>query len=188
MKRQLNLASEPFRRNRAILIGSAFVGLLMLTTLGMLLFLVQTGRENVRETQDALTRVDSQVAAVNREQGALDRTIRQPGNDILLDRSILINALISRKAISWTHIFSDLETVVPWNVRILSIRPQVNAKNQLFLDMTVAADSPEQVIAFIVKLEGSDVFGSTAVSGITPPTQNDPFYRYRLSVNYAQKL
>jgi hypothetical protein len=73
-------------------------------------------------------------------------------------------------------------------VRILSIRPQVNARNQLFLDMTVAADSPEQVIGFILKLEGSDVFGSTAVSGITPPTQNDPFYRYRLSVNYAQKL
>src|SRR5258708_33440990 len=188
MKRQLNLASEPFRRDRAMLIGSAFVGLLLVASLVALLLLVQTGREDVRETQVALARLDSQIAALNREQTTLDRTIRQPGNDIVLDRSILINTLISRKAISWTHIFADLETVVPWNVRILSIRPQVNAKDQLFLDMTVAADSPEQVIEFIIKLEGSEVFGSTAVSGITPPTQNDPFYRYRLSVNYAQKL
>jgi len=135
-----------------------------------------------------LSVLDNQIATVGKEQAALESKIRMPGNDVVLDRSILINTLIGRKAISWTHIFSDLETVVPWNVRILTIRPQVNAKDQLFLDMTVAADSPEQVIGFIVKLEGSDVFGSTAVSGITPPTQNDPFYRYRLSVNYAQKL
>ena len=188
MKRPLNLAGEPFRRDRAVLIGSAVVGLLLAASLAMLLVLVQAGREAVSETQQSLTSLDKQIAAVSREQETLDRAIRQPGNDVVLDRSILINTLISRKAISWTHIFSDLETVVPWNVRILAIRPQVNAKDQLFLDMTVAADSPEQVIAFIVKLEGSDVFGSTAVSGITPPTQNDPFYRYRLSVNYAQKL
>ena len=77
---------------------------------------------------------------------------------------------------------------MPHNVRLLTIRPQVNANDELFLDLTVAAEAPEPVIGFIVKLEGSEVFGSTAVSGITPPTQTDPFYRYRLSVNYAQKL
>ena len=54
MKRQLNLASEPFRRDRAILIGSAFVGLLLVASLLALLLLVQTGREDVRETQVAL--------------------------------------------------------------------------------------------------------------------------------------
>src|SRR6266404_5335481 len=124
MKRQLNLASAPFRRDRAMLIGSAFVGLLLVASLVALLFLVQTGSEDVRETQTALARLDNQIAVLSKEQANLDRTIRQPGNDILLDRSILINALISRKATSWTHIFSDLETVLPWNVRILAIRPQ----------------------------------------------------------------
>ena len=188
MKYRLNLSTQPFRRDRAILIGSGIVGLLLVASLGVLLFLIQTGREDVRETQQLLTNLDRQITTLSREQTRLDRTIRQPGNDVVLDRSILINSLISRKAISWTHIFSDLETVLPWNVRIVSIRPQVNVRNQLFLDMTVAADTPEPVIAFILKLEGSDVFGSTAVSGITPPTQNDPYFRYRLSVNYAQKL
>ena len=54
--------------------------------------------------------------------------------------------------------------------------------------MTVEASSPEPVIGFVARLEGSDVFGSTQVSTITLPTQNDPFYRYRLSVTYAQNL
>jgi type IV pilus assembly protein PilN len=114
--------------------------------------------------------------------------MRLPGNEIVLDRSILINALIRRKAISWTRIFADLATVLPPNVRVVTIRPQVNAREQLSLDMTVAADTPEPVIGFISKLEGSDVFGAVTPSGFTPPTQNDPIYRYRLTVTYAQKL
>jgi hypothetical protein len=56
------------------------------------------------------------------------------------------------------------------------------------LDLVVAAPSPEPVMQFVAKLESSDSFSQTAVSGIAPPTENDPFYRYRLSVNYAQKI
>ena len=59
-------------------------------------------------------------------------------------------------------------------------RPVTNATSE--------ADAPQSVIAFVQKLEASDVFGSTEVSTWTPPTQNDPFYHYRLSVNYAQKI
>jgi hypothetical protein len=54
--------------------------------------------------------------------------------------------------------------------------------------MQVASESPEPIIGFVSKLEGSDVFGSTAVSGFTPPSQTNPFYRYQITVNYAQKL
>ena len=66
--------------------------------------------------------------------------MRLPGNEVVLDRSVLLNTLIKRKAISWTKIFSDLQTVLPENVRVLTIRPTVNAQDQLFLDMTVAAE------------------------------------------------
>ena len=70
--------------------------------------------------------------------------MRLPGNEVVLDRSVLLNTLIRRKAISWTKIFSDLETVCPPNVRILPIRPTINAQGELFLDMQVAADRPSR--------------------------------------------
>ena len=71
----------------------------------------------------------------------------------------MINDMIRRKSISWTRIFSDLEKVLPPNVRVTSIRPQVNSRDQLSLDMTVESESPESVIGFFQELEGSDVFG-----------------------------
>jgi type IV pilus assembly protein PilM len=184
----VNLATEPFRRDRPMLVGSAVAATLLVATLVLLIVLASSDRRQIRENSTALNRVNGELAGVAREQTKIDATMRLAGNEVVLDRSVLINALIKRKAISWTRIFGDLEKVLPANVRLVAVRPQVNALDQLSLDMTIAAEAPEQVIHFIAELEGSDVFGSTAVSGITPPTQTDPFYRYRLTVNYAQKL
>jgi hypothetical protein len=188
MRVPINLAREPFRRDRPMLVGSAVAAVLMVVTLALLISLTISERTRTRDTRAAINQVNRQLASIRTEQGKLDAEMRKPGNEVALDRSVLINTLIARKAISWTRIFSDLEKVLPPNVRVLAIRPQVNSRNQLFLDMTVASDAPEPVIGFIIKLEGSDIFGSAAVSTITPPTQTDNFYRYRLSVNYAQKL
>ncbi len=40
----------------------------------------------------------------------------------MLERSLFLNTLIERKAISWTKIFADLEKVLPYNVRLVSVR------------------------------------------------------------------
>jgi type IV pilus assembly protein PilN len=188
MRIPINLAREPFRRDRPMLVGSAAAALLLIGTLVVLISIAVTQRAESADTQAMLNRVNRQLNSIHNEQAKLDASMRQPGNEIVLDRSVLLNTLIHRKAISWTKIFSDLGTVCPPNVRVIAIRPTVNAQGGLFLDMQVASDSPEPVIGFISKLESSDVFGSTAVSGFTPPSQTNPFYRYQLSVNYAQKL
>ena len=106
----------------------------------------------------------------------------------MLERSVLFNILIRRKAISWTRIFSDLETVLPHDVRIVSIRPQLVGRDRLSLDMVVASNAPQPVIDFVAKLEGSEMFGDVVQTAQTPPTQNDPFYHFRLTVTYDQKL
>ncbi len=188
MRIPVNLAREPFRRDRPVLIGSALLGLILLGTLGLLISLIAADRRQSLEARTALDRVNRQLASLQQQQKKLDVSLRQPGNEIVLDRSVLLNQLIKRKAISWTLIFADLEKVLPPNVRILAVRPALNAHDQVFLDLTVAADAPEPIISFIIQLEGSELFGSTAVSTTVPPTQTDPFYRCRLSVNYAQKL
>ena len=160
----------------------------MIVSLTVLTTIAISERAAARQAKVELAAVQRQRARIRVEQTKLDAQMRRPENAIVLDRNIMINDMIRRKSISWTRIFSDLEKVLPANVRVTAIRPQVNSRDQLSLDMTVESESPESVIGFIVKLEGSDVFGSTEVPTFTPPTQNDPYYHYRLSVNYAQKL
>jgi hypothetical protein len=188
MRIPINLAREPFRRDRPLLVGSAFAALVLVASLIFLISLAIAERGQTRDTQAMLNRVNRQLTGIDNEQAKLDASMRLPGNEEVLDRSILLNTLIKRKAISWTKIFADLDTVCPPNVRVLAIRPTINEQGGLFLEMQVASDTVEPIIQFMLKLEGSDMFGSIAASGSTPPSQTNPFVRYSITVNYAQKL
>jgi type IV pilus assembly protein PilN len=106
----------------------------------------------------------------------------------VLERSLFLNALLYRKGISWTKIFADLEKVVPHNVRIMQIRPTLNSKNEVVLDMQVGTENPEPLIVFLKALEESPLFGPSYVHTSAPPSQSEPLWKYRVSVNYAQKL
>ena len=125
---------------------------------------------------------------IRAEQNKLDAQTRRPEYAIVFDRNTMINELIRRKSISWTRIFADLGTVLPENVRVTGIRPQVNASDQLSLDMTVEADTGAAGIGLRFRLESSSIFGALEISTVTPTNQNDPYVHYHITVNYAQKL
>jgi type IV pilus assembly protein PilN len=188
MKIQINLATEPMRRDRQIIVASAAVGLLLCLTLAALIGLTITDNRAMADSRRAIDQVQRQLARTNSTQAQLDTKMRLPENASVLYRSQLFNALIQRKAVSWTRIFSDLQTVVPWDVRIVSIRPTLNGHGDLSLDMVVAAQNPEPVIGFISKLELSSIFGDVSQTSQTAPTQTDPLYRFHVTVMYDQKL
>jgi type IV pilus assembly protein PilN len=188
MRLPLNLAREPMRRDRPILIASAAIGILLCISLVVLVGMALADRRSMNDSRKVIERVQRELTKINAEQAHVDALMRLPANASVLDRSVLFNTLIRRKAISWTKIFSDLETVLPYNVRIVAIRPQINGRDQLSLDMTVAADTAGPVIDFVARLEGSDVFGDVTQTAQVPPTQNDPYVRCSLTVTYDQKL
>jgi type IV pilus assembly protein PilN len=189
MRIPINLASEPFRRDRPILIASGACAVVLAGLLAVLIVLIVTERGQVKETRVAVARLSGQLRSMAAEQAKLEGTLRQPSNAVVLERSLLLNTLLERRSISWTRIFSDLEGVLPLNVRLISVRlPQINSRNEVMLDMVVGAKEPGPVIEFLKRLEESPRFGAIEGHSSLPPSQNEPLYRYRVSVNYAQKL
>ncbi len=106
----------------------------------------------------------------------------------ILDRTAFLNELLVRKSVSWTRTFLDLEKVLPPNVRVLTIEPEVAYGDTIRLDMTVSAKVPADFIGFLKTLEGSELFGSPALMGSAPPGDTDPTFRYQLAVEYDQQL
>lgn len=188
MRLPLNLASEPFRRDRPMIVASSVVAVLLTILLGMLIFLAIGERNRAAEARTTIAAMERQMAQIQQEEARLQGVLRRPENAEVLDRSVFLNQLLSRKGVSWTRIFSDLESVTPHDVRLMSVRPQINSKNELTLEMWVAAQATEPVLQFIMQLEQSPLFGSTTVPNSLPPSQNEPLYRYRVNVSYAQKL
>jgi len=188
MKIPVNLASQPFRRDRAVIVGSTAIGILMAVLLLFLISLNTLESGKVADTRKEIARLESQIHAISLEQTRQAAILQRPENAVVLERSIFLNALLYRKGISWTKIFEDLQSVVPYNVRLIAVRPFVIGQGQVSLDMTVGAETVAPVIDLMKNLENSKVFGHVYSRTLQPPTQTDKMYRCRLSVNYAQSL
>src|SRR4051794_19862262 len=131
MKIPINLASQPYRRDRPMIVASIVVSLLLVGTLGFLISLALTDKTQLVDTRRNIEKLNRQIQQASGEQARLDAVLRQPDNAEVLERSVFLNTLLYRKGISWTRIFADLEKTVPHNVRVISIRPFVNAQNQI---------------------------------------------------------
>jgi len=188
MRIPINLASEPFRRDRPLIAGSVAVGGMLLGLLGMLVHLAAGERAPAAEAREAIGKTEVQLKKVAKERSDLENVLRQPQNAEVLDRSVFLYDLLKRKGVSWTRIFADLENVTPANVRVITVRPQIRPNNELLLDMVVGSQSAESILNFVMQLEASNVFGKTTVHTTLPPSQTEPLYRSRVSVNYGQKL
>ena len=188
MKLGINLATQPFRRDRPVLVAAGVLSTLLLALLGGLIYLALAERGELADSRRNVAELQRRLGIVAAEQQKLDAVLRRPENAEVLERSLFLNALLYRKGISWTGIFADLEKVVPHNVRIMSVHPTLNSQNKVVLDMRVGAESPEPVIVFLKRLEESPLFGQVYNHSSAPPSQSDPLWKYNVSVNYAQKL
>lgn len=189
MRVPINLASEPFRRDRPMLVG--FIAAVVLLTLVLIyqVIAIVSERNQAADIRIAIDHENARLRAIAAQQAKLNATLRKPENAEVLERSLFLNTLIERKAISWTKIFGDLEKVMPYDVRLVSVRlPEVNSNNQVLLDMVVGAKEVAPILELFKRLEASPQFGNTSVQSSAPPSQTDPFYRYHVTVTYAQKL
>ena len=188
MKIPINLASQPFRRDRAMLAASIAVSLLLASTLGVLMMLISADRAQMADVRLDIGRLNRQIRLLNADQAKLNAVLTKPENAEVLEQSVFLNTLLYRKGISWTRIFSDLEKIVPYNVKISNIRPSVDAQNHVTLNMTVATETTEAYLRLLMAMESSTLFGEVTEFSRIPPNQSDPLWRYQVTVSYAQNL
>lgn len=184
----INLASEPFRRDRPMIVASAATAVLLVAVLALQIYLIRAERGAGEQTAVAIAHTREQMAKTSAEEARLRANLMRPDNEAVIDRSVFLNALLVRKGISWTLIFQDLGKVLPYNVKLVQVRPELSGLNQVRLEMVVAAQSPEPVIQMLRRMESSAVFSDVELTVTMPPTDSEPLYRYRLNVNYDREL
>ncbi|HUI58379.1 MAG TPA: hypothetical protein VLY04_25575 [Bryobacteraceae bacterium] len=188
MKIPINLASQPFRRDRAMILASLMVSLLLVATLATLVSLALQDRKQLADVRHEVDALNQQIRGVTAEQSKLNTIVGRPENTLVLERSVFLNTLLRRKGVSWNQIFTDLENTIPYNVKIVRIHPTVDAQDHVMLDMTVAAENLVPLIEMLKAFHQSPLFGNVDERQQLPPTQSEPLYRMQLSVPYAQKL
>ncbi len=158
MRLDINLATRPYEDAREFWgrwgLGVGVLGLFTLLLLG---FAVRSWMNAGRDRQD-IRRLQQQIAERDHERGTAQSFLDQNVNRSTRDQSQFLNGLIQRKSFSWTRVFEELERVMPPNLHVVSLRPEVNEQNQMQLDMKVAADNRLAAVELVHRMEGSKHF------------------------------
>ena len=188
MKIPINLASQPFRRDRAMIVASCAVCILLVISMGILIRLAMQDNAQLADVRHEVSLLQKQVRTATAEQSQLDAVIHKPENETVLETSVFLNTLLLRKGISWNRIFTDLEKTIPYNVKLVRIRPTVDPQGRVMLEMIVASQSAVPAVGMLKAFRENPLFGAVDPKNIMPPTQTEPLFRMTLDVTYAQKL
>ena len=190
MRLDINLASRAyedvaqFYRSWGTLVGAAAAVTLVL--LGLTLSSLKSASIVGEQT----SKLRAQMAAFDEQKRAAQEVLNRPENRETRDRSRFLNALIARKAFSWTQVFADLEKIVPARVRVVSIKPGLTEDDQFQVEMEVATDSRERMVELVRQLEESKTFRQAQVK--SESSQNapsgPPIVRFDIVALYAPHL
>jgi type IV pilus assembly protein PilN len=160
MRLDINLATRPYEDARQFWLRWGFgVGALAAFTLFLLLWTVNEWRHAGRDRQE-IARLNAQIKERDDERAQAQAFLDQAANRSTRDQSQFLNGLIQRKAFSWTRVFEDLEQVMPSNLHVVSLRPELNDQGQVELSMKVLGDTREAAVDLVHRMEGSKHFQS----------------------------
>jgi Tfp pilus assembly protein PilN len=159
MRSEINLATRPLVNTTPIilLLSALGAGAFGLTAWNLTLYL---------ETRAEARAVESQLRAIRAEETALSErrielTRRLQGTNLEeLERRVdSANQVLSEKAVSWSLLLERLQEVLPWQVRLDSIRTSVGQR-AIRLSLDLRTREPDYYWELIERLEGHPCFAN----------------------------
>jgi len=165
MRLDINLATRPYEDAREFWMrwgmGVGLLGVLTLVLVGSAV----RGWTHAGRDRHNIGQLQAQIAERDNERAQDQAVLEMAANRSTRDQSQFVNGLIQRKSFSWTRVFEDLERVMPPNLHVVSLRPELNEQNQMQLDMKVAGDTRSAAVELVHRMEGSRHFqGAQLVS------------------------
>lgn len=159
MKIAVNLASRPYidlrpvySRLRTWIVILALVG-------GALWYLYRNESAAAQAAREHVATVENHVRALEKEQQDYRRLMQQPKDAGILQQSEFLNSLYQRKAFSWTATMTDLETVLPTGVQVMSIDPVTGPGGNVIIRLRVTGER-DRGLDLIRNLEKSRHFAA----------------------------
>lgn len=162
----LNLASRPYIDLRVTLRRLRMLMVILALAAGGLFALLHFEQKKAGVATARVNAVHDKVSSLEAQQRGYQALMNQPQNAAVLERADFLNSLFRRKAFSWTATMTDLETVLPQGVQVLSLDPTVTKTGQVQIRLRVSG-ARDRAIALVQNLEKSRHFANTRLVGET---------------------
>ena len=158
MRFNINLASQPYeaarqfrRRISSIVLGLALIAVLLL---GYIIY----ERIHSRGINQQLSQVKQEISGLNQEEAQARAILNRPENRDVADQSEFLNQLFVHKALSWTRVFAEMERIMPFDLHVVSMKPEYSKTNDLVLRVVVATGSRDRAVELVRRMEKSNHF------------------------------
>lgn len=179
----LNLASRPFRNN--LLVGMLLtvlgVGLVAGTAYNLYVYLSYGAAYATLQRAQAEDR--ARIAELQKQERDLAAQIKTRDFRSAYSRGKLASELIRKSAFSWTQLFNTLETVIPPDVVLAAIRPNITSDG-IVLRIEGVAKSHGALLTLEEKLQGHDAFKRVAPISERRLNPNLPDITFLLTTDY----
>jgi hypothetical protein len=153
-----NLSTRPFYNVRAV---RALLGLCALIVVALTLFnaakLLALSSTQRTLSADAV-RAETEAARLRTEAVRLRGQVDPKQLAVVSAEARAANAIIDRRAFSWTSLFTQFEQALPANVRITAVQPRREDDGTFAVNIGVQARRVEDIDAFIEALETGSAF------------------------------
>jgi Tfp pilus assembly protein PilN len=158
MRLDINLATQPYEDGRRFWMRwGPILGVAGLVTLALVATAISSWAA-ARKDQVQISRFKDDIAKCEQERAKAQEVLDRPENRSTRDQSKFINSLIRRKSFSWTQVFSDLEHMMPPELHVTAIHPEVAKDNQLEIKLSVVGRSRDRAFQLVHRMEQSPRF------------------------------
>ena len=185
MMQRPNLAGQPFLDTRPVVLASAALGVaaLVLTAISVSEFVTVRVAERghaqrLEQLRSKRTQLAAEVEAENRALAAV------PWKKLGLETGAMGGVLEGRR-LSWSALLADLERVVPWDVRLVSVTPNVSEGGAVGIGLDGYAMSREGWLRLLGRLFADRSFSDPLPQSEEAPDETNGLgYRIRVRATY----
>jgi type IV pilus assembly PilN-like protein len=189
MRLDINLATQPYEDGRRFWMRwGPILGVAGLVTLVLLITAISSWAA-ARKDQVQISKFKDDIAKCEQERAKAQEVLDRPENRNTRDQSKFINSLIRRKSFSWTQVFSDLEHMMPPELHVTAIHPEVAKDNQLQIKLSVVGRSRDRAFQLVHRMEQSPRFYQPQIEEESHQTgQNGDVTHFEIASAYIPQV
>lgn len=178
----LNLAARPYRNYRPVY---AVVGAAALATAILLGYNLQTAYRyfvETKETRAQIAAIEEETARERSMTEAMEKRIGAIDVGSLAEQSKFINTQIRQRAFPWSALMSRLEKVLPGDVRLTGLTPQIDDDGTVALSLSCIGRRPDSMVLTLDRLFADPAFKNPFP--VSDSLEPDGLRRFTISVTY----
>jgi len=180
-----NLSREPFPNLRPLQVSIALLVVLALAATAVSVIDLIAARRTEEGLTARLQPLEQQRRELSREVVALDRDLAAVKWGKLATETGALNQVLATRRLVWTELLANLERIMPWDVRLVTISPAIDQDGEVVLSLVGISTGRQGWLALLGRLFADHYFSDPIpLAEQAPGATNALGYRFQVRAHY----